>query len=411
MGAVDGGRGVTRLAPLLSTTLDQRAMEIARAAAAMILEGHAGGTSSEGAATRGWEQRFATWLEGGHVRAFGSGRAALFAVAKALGLGAGDGVIVPAFTCQSVINALRYTGAEPQYADIETDAFGLDVDAVNAAIGPRTRALLLQHTFGLIGRDIDALLTLAQERQLLVIEDCAHALGATWKGRKLGRLGDGAIFSFERGKVLSTVHGGMAVVHSPEAAARLEDWADETPLPDQHQLGSQLSSVVHDYWTQVADDREKADWAHRQFASTLIPRMWPEEFDGRYCSHYRERMADVVAALAQSQFDRLDEVLSRRRAQAAAWQIWADASGARTAKVIAGSQPAWLRFPIWVDAGTKAEPAALERELGVELGLWFTSPAHPVPSPQAHCPRGMNACARVLNLPTLLPAGHPYGAG
>jgi dTDP-4-amino-4,6-dideoxygalactose transaminase len=409
MVAVDDGRGVMRLAPLLSTTLDQRAMEIARVAAAMIREGSARDTSSEGAATRAWEQRFATWLNGGYVRAFGSGRAALFAVTKALGLGPGDGVIVPAFTCQSVLNALRYTGAEPQYADIETDAYGLDIDAVNAAMGPRTRAVLLQHTFGLIGRDIEPLLTLAKERQLLVIEDCAHALGATWQGKKLGRLGDGAIFSFERGKVLSTVHGGMAVVHSPEAAARLEGWADETPLPDQEQLGMQMNSVVHDYWTQVASDSSMAGWARRRLASKLIPRMWPEEFDGRYCSHYRERMADVVAALAQSQFDRLDEVLSRRRAQAAAWQIWANASGALTAKVTAGSEPAWLRFPIWVDARTKAEPGALERELGVELGLWFTSPAHPVPSPQAHCPRGMDACAHVVNLPTLLPAGHPHG--
>jgi dTDP-4-amino-4,6-dideoxygalactose transaminase len=136
--------------------------------------------------------------------------------------------------------------------------------------------------------------------------------------------------------------------------------------------------------------------------------MWPEEFSGESCPQYEERMVHAVAALADSQFDRLEEVLRRRRAQAGAWQEWADRAGLAMAREVAGSRAAWLRFPVWVDAQVKADPSALQAALGVEIGVWFTSPSHPLPSVQPHCPVAMEACRRVVNLPTLLPDGHPF---
>lgn len=389
------------MAPLLCSTLDLRAVGIARA-----LRSQPPADAAERVSA--WEQRFARWLTRGHARGCASGRSALYAVTQALALGAGDGVIVPAFTCQSVLNAFRYAGAVTQGADIETDAFGLDAEAVRAAITPSTRALLLQHSFGLVGRDLEALLSLARERKLLVIEDCAHAMGATWNGRLLGSLGDAAIFSFERGKVLSTVHGGMAVVHGAEAAERLDRGINASPWPEAADTEALLASVEHDYWTLVGTDREQADWARAELGSRTLPRMWPEEFVGRFCAVYGQRMSGPVASLADSQFDRLEEILKLRREQARHWMGWARSAGLQPARVMDGSQPAWLRFPVWVDPAVKADPAALESRLGVELGLWFTSPSHPVPSLQPDCPRGMAACASVVNLPTLLPAGHPH---
>jgi len=393
---------VDRPVPLLSTTLDRRALEIARAACANP-EATAGDE-----AVRAWERRFSVWLGRGHARGLGSGRAALRAVAHALELRPGDEVIVPAFTCQSVINAFRYAGAEPCYADIEAGGFGLDVDAVRTAITRSTRAILVQHTFGLVGRDHEAVLALAAERGLLVIEDCAHALGATWQGKKMGTFGDAAIFSFERGKVLTTVHGGMAVVHGESAKERLEAWMQLSRRPAPEQVRSQMASVQHDYWMNVAGDPQMAASAMEAAGAEAIPRMWPEEFSGEFCPQYVDRMVDVVAALADSQFDRLNEVLHRRRAQAVAWQGWADRAGLATAREFAGSRAAWLRFPVWVDPRAKADPSALAAALGVDIGVWFTSPCHPVPSVQPHCPQAMEACRRVVNLPTLLPEGHPF---
>ena len=110
------------------------------------------------------------------------------------------------------------------------------------------------------------------------------------------------------------------------------------------------------------------------------------------------------------QFDRLDAVLARRRAQAAYWQGWAAGCGIEHLAALTGSEPAWLRFPLWVDPALKEGRHALEDALGVEVGVWFTTPAHPVARTEAHCPRGMDACQRIVNLPTLLPASHPHAA-
>jgi len=397
-------------APLLCTTLDERTARLARAAQDPRDPSH------DPQQLQAWEQRFTEWLGGGQcesgTRGFSSGRAALLAVMRALGLGAGCDVIVPAFTCKSVTNALRFAGAGVVFADIETDTFGLDASRVSEAITPATRALLVQHSFGLPSRDLGPLLALARERGLLVIEDCAHALGARWHGQLVGTLGDGAIFSLERGKVLSTVHGGMAVVRGAPAAQRLDEVAQSAPWGSDDDRLTLLRSVElgHAQWAAIQAGA-RPDAAHTGPGTPALagatPRMWPAEFEGRWCEAYGQRMWPAVAALAQAQFDTLDEVLRQRRAQAVRWQRWADTQGIRTARPAPGSAPSWLRFPLWVDESDKADPRRLEQRLGVEVGLWFTTPEHPVPSPQPQCPQGMRACAEVVNLPTLLPAAHP----
>ena len=401
----------TPWAPLLCTTLDERTASLARAAQDPRDASH------DPQQLHAWERRFTAWLGGreGEWSAcgFSSGRAALLAVVRALGLGAGCDVIVPGFTCKSVTNALRFSGAGVVFADIETDTFGLDARSVREAITPSTRALLVQHSFGLPSRDLGPLLELARERGLLVIEDCAHALGARWGGRIVGTLGDGAIFSFERGKVLTTVHGGMAVVRGASAARRLDDLARAASWGSDDDRLTLLRSVelAYSQWAAVlAGSRPDAAQPAPSAPAwpALTPRMWPAEFEGRWCEAYGQRMWPAVAALAQAQFDTLDEVLRQRCAQAMRWQRWADAHRLRTARPAQGSAPAWLRFPVWADAATKANSGRLEQSLGVEIGLWFTTPEHPVPSPQPQCPQGMRACAAVVNLPTLLPPTHPH---
>lgn len=398
------------LAPLLGATLDTRT--VSRAVAALD---PASALHDPGQVPR-WEARFAAGLgldpHDAAVRGFGSGRAALLAVLHALGLGPGDAVLVPAFTCRCVTQAIRQVGAEPVFADIETDAFGLDATAAASALRPGVRALLVQHSFGLPGRDLAALLALARRRGLWVVEDAAHALGARWRGQPLGTLGDAAVFSFERGKVLSTCHGGLAVVRPPAAQARLHRWADTaTPLQGDA-LRALLASVARDFeaagGSLDAAQRAAVDAALAGGAPT--PRMWPEEFEGRPCPAYRLGLAPAVAALAQAQYDRLPAVLAARRQQAASWSVWAREQGLPQAVVHPTDEPAWLRFPVWVDAALKADPSPLAAALGVEVGLWFTTPEHPVPAPQPQAPRGMDACARVVNLPTLLPPGHPRAA-
>ncbi|MCG9057101.1 DegT/DnrJ/EryC1/StrS family aminotransferase [Laribacter hongkongensis] len=396
-------------APLLSATLDRHDLETAER---WLADPQLGNDTR---LTGDWENRFARWLGGGTARAFMGGRAALLAVVRALGLGQGDEVIVPAFSCQCVANAIRFAGASVRYADIETDSFGLDLDATRAALGPATRAILLQHTFGLPSRDTAGLLRLAHERSLWVIEDCAHALGARWQGRLLGTLGDAAVFSFERSKIITCIHGGMAVVHDPYAADQLARLAERAPLPDDDSLRGQLASVVHDYWVRAAPERRPAAEVLPGLPAAVLPQMWPEEFEGVWLERYGQRMPSSLADLAGQQFARLPEILARRQAQAAYWRDWALARGWQVADPQPDSEPVWLRFPVLPpDDALKQSPealAALAAELGVEIGVWFTTAAHPVAVDLPDCPVGLSAARRCLNLPTLLPAGHPHAAG
>ncbi|TIC87196.1 DegT/DnrJ/EryC1/StrS family aminotransferase [Crenobacter intestini] len=392
------------LAPLLSTTLTRRELELARALRERLPE------AMDTHATRAFERRFENWLGHGHARAFMGGRAALAMAIRALDLGDNAGVIVPGFTCQCVLNALAFAGAKAQYADIEHTSLGLDVDAVRAAITPGTRAVMVQHSFGLVGRDFEAILQLAHERGLKVIEDCAHALGARHRGLPLGAYGDVAVYSFERSKVLTTIHGGVALANDAEAAQRLCALAEAAPLPAADEIDAQLVSVMHDYWVRASGDAAGAERARALWGERVLPQMWPEEFGISVPPRYGQRMPSAIARLADAQLDRLDAVLARRRAQTAYWQHWASKRGIGYFDAIDGSEPAWLRFPLWVDPALKADRHALENALGVEVGVWFTTPAHPVARTEAHCPRGMDACQRIVNLPTLLPASHPHAA-
>src|SRR5207302_3872730 len=127
---------------------------------------------------------------------FAASRMALYAILEALGVGAGDEVIVPAFTCVVVPNAVRYRRATPVFVDIDRASWNIDPLAVERAITPRTRAVLVQHTFG-VPADLRAVARVTAARGIAIIEDCAHLIGVSTEDGQLGTMGDAAFFSFE----------------------------------------------------------------------------------------------------------------------------------------------------------------------------------------------------------------------
>ena len=152
-----------------------------------------------------------------HITLFWKGRVALYAILRALGIGRGDEVIVPAFTCVAVPNAVLYTGAVPVYADIDEATYTLDPASVAAAMSPRTRAVLAQNTFGL-SSDIEALSALAAPRGAVVIDDCTHGLGGAYRGQPNGAAADAAFYSTQWSKPISTGLGGIAVARDAALA-------------------------------------------------------------------------------------------------------------------------------------------------------------------------------------------------
>lgn len=210
----------TRPRFLLSDTNFDQAEEQA------VLDVVRSGWLSLGPRTAEFEQRFAEFVGADHAIAVSNGTTALHLALESLGIGPGDEVLVPSYTFVATANAIRHAGAEPVFVDITSDTdLNIDPDQLAAAIGPKTRAIMVVHLAGYIA-DMRRICELARQHQLLVIEDACHAIGATYDGagelagRSAGMLGDAGCFSFFANKNLVTGEGGMVVTRDARVAER-----------------------------------------------------------------------------------------------------------------------------------------------------------------------------------------------
>lgn len=174
-----------------------------------------------------FEREFAAYCGTSHAVAVNTGTSALHLALLAAKVGPGDEVITVPFTFVATAAAIRYTGARPVFVDIDPISFTMDVRQLEAAITPRTKAIIPVHLYGQPA-DMDPILDVARRRHLTVIEDAAQAHGADYKGRRVGSLGDMGCFSFYPGKNLGAYgEGGMVVTGNSEYArtiAMMRDW-------------------------------------------------------------------------------------------------------------------------------------------------------------------------------------------
>jgi len=178
-----------------------------------------GWISSEGPFVGEFERQLASRVGRKFGVAVTNGSAALEAAMIALGLNAGDEVILPAHTIISCAQAIVRAGAVPVVVDCDPSTWNMTVEHVAAAITPKTRAIMIVHIFGL-PVDIGPILRLAAEAKLKIIEDAAEAHGQTWSGRPCGSFGDVSVFSFYANKVITTGEGGMILTDDPSIAER-----------------------------------------------------------------------------------------------------------------------------------------------------------------------------------------------
>jgi dTDP-4-amino-4,6-dideoxygalactose transaminase len=163
-----------------------------------------------GTKTLEFEKEFAAFHHGKHGIAVTNGTAALEVTIAALGVGPGDEVVVPNFTFVATASAVLAAGALPLMVDIRADTHCIDPELAEAAITPRTKAIVAVHIGG-NPADLDALGAIAAKHGLALIEDCAHAHGSEWKGRRVGAIGTAGTFSFQSGKLMTAGEGGMIV--------------------------------------------------------------------------------------------------------------------------------------------------------------------------------------------------------
>lgn len=168
-----------------------------------------------------FEHEFAAYCNCAEGVGVNSGTDALILALKALGISAGDEVITVSHTAVATVAAIVATGARPVLVDIGPDSFTLDLQAAARAIGPKTKAIVPVHLYGLPA-DMDAIMDLAARHGLKVIEDCAQAVGARYRGRRVGSIGDASCFSFYPTKNLGAIgDGGMVLTNNSEVAARV----------------------------------------------------------------------------------------------------------------------------------------------------------------------------------------------
>jgi len=184
---------------------------------------------------RNYEDRFANLVGNGYSCSFASGRMAFFSLMQSRGIGTGDEVIIPGFTCSVVANAILRIGAKPVYSDIDPDTLGSDASAIERCITSHTKMIVAQHSFG-IPCNIDEIADLAKSKGIFLVEDSALALDSRIHGKPVGTWGDAAFFSTDHSKPLNTIIGGMLYTPDKDIFENVKRTMGNIPdLSERHQ--------------------------------------------------------------------------------------------------------------------------------------------------------------------------------
>ena len=354
-------------------------------------------------AVREFEAQAARSCGSRHAVAFGAGRMSLYAIVEAFGLQAGHEVVLPGFTCTVVPNAFVYRGVRPVYADIDPVTFNVDPARVEALVTPRTRAIYMQHTFG-VRCDSDRLREIAQRHGLRVIEDAAHSLGADHRGALHGSLGDAGFASTDRTKVINTHLGGFATTDDDDLAARLRVARDRAAPP-----GPILARrIAFAFLAEFVLRQPTLFWLGRPALGALrragLLFQWTDEEMNRLPAGYPYpcQLSAPQARIGLSQLARLDENLRHRRMLAR----WLEDRIGWYGDALPGpfDSQAWLRYSFLVRDRDEFVARFGRR---IDLGIWFPTVlfaretgTEAVGYRPGDCPVAESVSRHIVNLPT-----------
>jgi len=333
-----------------------------------------------------------------------SGRTAIFYALEAHGIGEGDEVIIQAFTCLAVPSAVKWAGATPVYADIKPQTYNLDPNSVLNRITPNTKALIVQHTFG-IPAPIEELKQMAQHHNLFLIEDLAHALGGTYHNQPLGSFADTTILSFGRDKTISCVYGGAVLTSDRKISDRLKQQQTELRRPPYWWSKQQLlhpilmTLIVPTYFM---GGLGKAILVIAQKLRLLSKAVSQREKNGGQPNFIRWRISPALLPLLANQLKKLD-AFTKHRQQITSQYLKAVPNDHLKQHLESAN---WLRFPVRVSHNKSVLKNARAHQL--LLGDWYTSPVSPLSLAEkkitgyqsGSCPIAEKAAREVINLPT-----------
>lgn len=348
------------------------------------------------------------YLGAKEVFSFYNGRAALYHALRVAGVGVGDEVIIQAYTCVTVPNAVLSTGAKPVYCDVD-ESLNLDHEELAKKITNKTKVVIVQHTFGNPAR-IDLIRGICKNppapfskggnNEIFLIEDCAHSLGAKYNDKLIGTFGDISIFSFGRDKVISSVNGGILctnnealVVHKINESAVVEtrqcfvstDVVNNISFPPVLLIARNLMYPI------IAQISLK--WYNRGSIGKVIMylskklKLFPliltkEEKNGTVLDEEIYKMPSILAYLFLKQFKKLEEYNEHRRKIADYYNKILAGTEFKLPKIWGQSEPIYLRYTILSDRAKELIDSA--KKQNIYLGDWYR---------QVIAPRGVNFSA------------------
>ena len=306
------------------------------------------------------------------------GRVALYAILEAMEIGEGDEVILPAFTCVVVPNAILYRGAIPIYVDIEKETLNASYESIVASVSENTKAIICQNTFGL-SSDLDRIADFARKKGIYTIEDCTHGFGGTFHGEPNGSFCDAAFYSTQWNKPFSTGIGGIGWVRNDDVQKRLNvssyadpSWKSRTSLSLLLFVRKNMLRGWN-YWPAVKLYR----WLSKNNL-VLGSSSGSEISDVQKPNGYELRSSQVQYKAGVQALEGLEAVLKRRKQNAMLLtRALADLGKYHVSEELHADH-AFLKYPILVKDKSKIESLAVQNRL--ELGDWFNSQLHPVQS-------------------------------
>ena len=276
------------------------------------------GWITTGPKTKLFEKKFQEYIGCKYAIAVSSCTAGLHLALVAAGVGQGDEVITTPYTFATTGEVIIQIGAKPVFVDIEEDGFNIDVTKIPEAITPETKAIIPVHFAG-EPCDMDEIMKIAQENNLFVIEDAAHAVGAEYKGKKIGNIGDVTVFSFYATKNLTTGEGGMVTTNNDELAEKIRLLS--------------LHGISKDAWKRYTAE---GSWYYEILYAG-----------------YKYNMTDIQASLGIHQLNKLEKFLSIRQKYAQRYSsAFADISEIKTPPVNHHVRHAWHLYVIRLNSAS-----------------------------------------------------------
>ncbi len=261
------------------------------------------------------EDKFKKYIGVKYAFSFNSGRSALYAILKALNLPKDTEVLLQAFTCNAAVNPILWLGLNPIYVDCGYD-FNINIEDLKSKITEETKVLIIQHTFGLPA-NIDEVLAIVRQNEMILIEDCAHALGAEYKNQKVGTFGKAGFFSFSRDKVISSVYGGMVVTNDDQIGRKLEELQKEFGYPSLFWIRQQLLHPILLYFFILPIynflDLGKIFLIFSQWLHILSKAVHYKEKRGLRPSYFPKALPNALAIMAHNQFNKLKKFNQHRK--------------------------------------------------------------------------------------------------